>query len=83
MSQYKQRPSSVYFNWLALHFFTNYVTNLRTNNTCAIIIKVCLNPQMHIVHYNKKYSNLSVAMDKEDGLAVLGFFFEVRHYGPM
>jgi len=35
---------------------------------------------MHIVHYNKKYSNLSVAMDKEDGLAVLGFFFEVRHF---
>ncbi|KAH3863278.1 hypothetical protein DPMN_026259 [Dreissena polymorpha] len=32
---------------------------------------------MHIVHYNKKYANFSSSIDKTDGLAVLGFFFEV------
>lgn len=36
--------------------------------------------EMHIVHYNQKYGNLSNAMDKEDGLAVLGFFFEVGRF---
>ncbi|KAK3775480.1 hypothetical protein RRG08_027235 [Elysia crispata] len=33
--------------------------------------------ELHIVHYNTKYENLSVAVDKPDGLAVLGFMFEV------
>lgn len=34
---------------------------------------------MHIVHYNSdKYPNISVAVDKSDGLAVLGVLIEVR-----
>ena len=33
---------------------------------------------MHIVHYNKIYGSLGAALDKEDGLAVLAFFFIVR-----
>ena len=33
---------------------------------------------MHIVHYNNKYENISAAIDKDDGLAVLGFLFKVR-----
>ncbi|XP_053376535.1 carbonic anhydrase 2-like [Mercenaria mercenaria] len=36
--------------------------------------------EMHLVHYNKKYDNISTAVDKDDGLAVLGFFFRIgRH----
>ena len=35
---------------------------------------------MHIVHYNTKYGSLGAALDKEDGLAVLAFFFIVRTY---
>ncbi|XP_045171211.2 carbonic anhydrase-like [Mercenaria mercenaria] len=36
--------------------------------------------EMHLVHFNKKYGNMSNAMDKDDGLAVLGFFFKIgRH----
>lgn len=36
--------------------------------------------QLHIVHYNaEKYPSLSRAVDKSDGLAVLGVLFEVRH----
>ncbi|XP_060554449.1 carbonic anhydrase 12-like [Ruditapes philippinarum] len=38
--------------------------------------------EMHLVHYNKRYENISVAMDKEDGLAVLGFFFEIGRFNP-
>lgn len=34
--------------------------------------------EIHFVHYNSKYGNLTNAIDKTpDGLAVLGFFFEV------
>lgn len=36
--------------------------------------------EMHVVHYNQKYGNLSNAMDKEDGLAALGFFFQVGRF---
>lgn len=35
---------------------------------------------MHVVHFNSdKYSNMSSAIDKSDGLAVLGVLIEVRH----
>ncbi|KAK3598953.1 hypothetical protein CHS0354_024625 [Potamilus streckersoni] len=36
--------------------------------------------EMHIVHYNTKYKNFDEALVKDDGLAVLGFFFEVGKY---
>lgn len=35
---------------------------------------------MHVVHYNSdKYPDMSTAIDKSDGLAVLGVLIEVRH----
>ncbi|KAH3885053.1 hypothetical protein DPMN_009041 [Dreissena polymorpha] len=36
--------------------------------------------EMHIVHYNKKYGNFSSSVGKLDGLAVLGFFFEIGRF---
>lgn len=33
--------------------------------------------EMHIVHRNKKYDTLMGALDFSDGVAVLGFFFNV------
>ncbi|XP_022339696.1 carbonic anhydrase 14-like isoform X2 [Crassostrea virginica] len=33
--------------------------------------------EMHIVHHSSHYSGLSDAMDKAEGLKVLGFFFEI------
>lgn len=33
--------------------------------------------EMHMVHYNERYSSLKDAIDKDNGLAVLGVWFEV------
>jgi len=33
--------------------------------------------EMHIVHYNKKYGSLGASVTQADGLAVLGFMFEI------
>ncbi|XP_035165174.1 carbonic anhydrase 9 isoform X1 [Oxyura jamaicensis] len=33
--------------------------------------------ELHVVHYNTKYDSFTVAMDRPDGLAVLGAFLEV------
>ncbi|XP_011605688.2 carbonic anhydrase 12 isoform X1 [Takifugu rubripes] len=39
--------------------------------------------EMHIVHYNSdKYPNISMAVDKSDGLAVLGVLIEVGEFNP-
>ena len=32
---------------------------------------------MHVVHYASSYASMADAQDKANGLAVLGFFFEV------
>lgn len=32
---------------------------------------------MHVVHYSDRFQKLDDAIDKPDGLMVLGFFFEV------
>ncbi|MGH0150165.1 UNVERIFIED_CONTAM: hypothetical protein FKN15_022363 [Acipenser sinensis] len=40
--------------------------------------------EMHVVHFNSdKYSNLSTAVDKADGLAVLGVFIDVGAFNPV
>ncbi|XP_050408148.2 carbonic anhydrase 1 isoform X3 [Patella vulgata] len=38
--------------------------------------------EMHIVHHSTQYANLTDALDKPDGLAVLGFFFKVGETNP-
>ncbi|KAK6190755.1 hypothetical protein SNE40_002550 [Patella caerulea] len=38
--------------------------------------------EMHIVHHSTKYANLTDALDKPNGLAVLGFFFKVGEANP-
>ena len=34
--------------------------------------------ELHLVHYNTKYGSLGEAVDKPDGLAVLGIFLKVQ-----
>ncbi|XP_051548127.1 uncharacterized protein LOC127437324 [Myxocyprinus asiaticus] len=39
--------------------------------------------EMHVVHFNSdKYPSISVAVDKQDGLAVLGVFIEIGESNP-
>jgi len=38
--------------------------------------------ELHIVHYNAKYGDPSVAVDKPDGLAVLGMFIKTGASNP-
>ncbi|XP_041650598.1 carbonic anhydrase 12 [Cheilinus undulatus] len=39
--------------------------------------------ELHIVHYNSdKYPNMSMAVDKSDGLAVLGVLIELGEFNP-
>jgi len=33
--------------------------------------------EVHFVHFNTKYGEIGAAVDKDDGLAVLGFFFKI------
>ncbi|XP_066911154.1 uncharacterized protein [Clytia hemisphaerica] len=33
--------------------------------------------EVHFVHYNRKYGNISAAVEKSDGLLVLGYLFEI------
>ena len=37
--------------------------------------------ELHLVHYNTKYGDLGNAVDKPDGLAVLGMFIKVSRAG--
>lgn len=34
--------------------------------------------EAHLVHYNEKYGNFSVAMTKKDGVAVTAFFIQAN-----
>lgn len=46
--------------------------------SCHIFLRLS---QLHVVHYNAdRYYSLSKAVDKSDGLAVLGVLIEVRHW---
>lgn len=48
--------------------------------SCACLTPLC-SPQMHIVHMNAKYQTLAEAKGHPNGLAVLGFFFQVGLQG--
>ena len=37
--------------------------------------------EIHLVHWNNKYGDVGTAIGNSDGLAVLGFFYEVGNGG--
>lgn len=49
---------------------------------CPHLAPPCF-PQLHIVHINVKYRTLAEAKGHPNGLAVLGFFFQVGLWGLM
>ena len=42
------------------------------------MVKHALPFQLHLVHYNTKYGDFKTAVDKQDGLAVIGVFLQVK-----
>ena len=42
------------------------------------MVKHALPFQLHLVHYNTKYGDFKTAVDKRDGLAVIGVFLQVK-----
>ena len=50
----------------------NYVTGRNISKIFFTLL------QLHFVSYNTKYANIAEAIDKPDGLAVLGLLIEVR-----
>lgn len=49
----------------------------RTDCKYALTACECDIVQIHFVHYNKKYHDLSEALGHDDGIAVLGIFAQV------
>ena len=59
---------------------SNIMTFITDTQNCFDMIFTLYIPfQLHLVHWNAaKYSSFSEAADKPDGLAVLGYFVDVR-----
>ena len=49
--------------------------------TPLIMILLSYDGELHIVHYNTKYHSFSEALDKPDGLAVVGVFLTLQEEG--
>jgi len=54
--------------------------SLSYNNRCEVWMSMCffIPLQMHIVHFKQSYVTITEALNHPDGLAVVGFFFEVK-----
>uniref|UniRef100_A0A667YQY4 Carbonic anhydrase 12 n=1 Tax=Myripristis murdjan TaxID=586833 RepID=A0A667YQY4_9TELE len=65
-----------------LHFHWGS-SNRPAGSEHMILTCISLLSQMHVVHFNSdKYPNISMAVDKSDGLAVLGVLIEVGEFNP-
>lgn len=42
-----------------------------------------LSLQLHIVHMKQQYTDLTTALSDPEGVAVLGFFYEVTIFNPI
>jgi len=62
------------FTFAQLHFHWG---NSNTEGSEHFVDGTAYPLELHFVHYNTKYNNLSVAVPEKDGLAVLGVFFKI------
>lgn len=46
-------------------------------------LRMCFSPQLHIVHMKSHYADLTTALRDSEGVAVLGFFYEVSIESPV
>ncbi|KAM3924896.1 carbonic anhydrase 12 [Leptodactylus fuscus] len=78
-------PPSMYieippFRYIAsqLHFHWGSLSGHKGSEHC--IAGKRFPAEMHIVHYNSKYADISTAMEASDGLAVLGVLIEIGSF---
>uniref|UniRef100_H2YZZ6 Carbonic anhydrase n=1 Tax=Ciona savignyi TaxID=51511 RepID=H2YZZ6_CIOSA len=64
-------------NYQALQFHLHWAANGSTVGSEHFLDNKQYFGELHIVHVNTKYPNISVALGETDGLAVLGFFVKV------
>ena len=68
-------PSGETFEFLQLHWHWGSVDSQGSEHT---INGKKYPMEVHLVHWNKKYSTVTEALKYSDGLAVLGFMYEVN-----
>lgn len=66
----------------ALQFHFHWSHNQNGEGSEHILNNKAYPLEVHIVHMNEKYPNVTEALKHKDGLAVLGFFFEVGNENP-
>lgn len=67
-------PAGERFNFLQLHWHWGSVSSQGSEHT---VNGQEYPAELHLVHWNAKYADVAEAVTKADGLAVLGFFYEV------
>jgi carbonic anhydrase len=67
-------PPGDVFEFLSLHWHWGSDSNKGSEHT---VDGKEFPMELHIIHWNKKYGSVDAALNHSDGLAVLGFFYEV------
>jgi len=67
-------PAGDTFQFLQLHWHWGSASNQGSEHT---VDGKEYPAEVHLVHWNTKYADVTEAVSKDDGLAVLGFFYEV------
>ncbi|KAG1938092.1 carbonic anhydrase [Pimephales promelas] len=71
---HRYSAAQLHFHWGSSSLFTGSEHTVNGNRFAG---------EMHVVHFNSdKYPNISMAVDKHDGLAVLGVFIEIGEFNP-
>ncbi|XP_051546208.1 carbonic anhydrase 12-like [Myxocyprinus asiaticus] len=71
---HRYSASQLHFHWGSSNLLTGSEHTVNGKRFAA---------EMHVVHFNSdKYPNISMAVDKQDGLAVLGVFIEIGDSNP-
>ncbi|XP_069564730.1 carbonic anhydrase 12 [Brachyistius frenatus] len=79
----KMHISSLPHRYTAAQFHLHWGSSSRPAGSEHTVNSEQYAAEMHVVHYNSdKYPNMSMAVDKSDGLAVLGVLIEVGEFNP-
>ncbi|XP_074488965.1 carbonic anhydrase 12 [Sebastes fasciatus] len=79
----KMHISSLPHRYTAAQLHLHWGTNGRPGGSEHTVNSKQYAAEMHVVHFNSdKYPNMASAVDKSDGLAVLGVLIEVGEFNP-